>query len=125
MLAEDADRDGVSNLLEILSGHFPGDSNDRPSAAELESANSKLSEFARFRKSYPWKPFEAVERPKLPAVRNSAWGRNPIDTFIAAEPESLGLLPRPEAPKHVLLRRLCLDLIGLPPTPEQLHAFLK
>ncbi len=50
--------------------------------------------------------------------------RNPIDAFIAAEHESRGLTPRPEASRPVLLRRLYLDLTGLPPTPDELHAFL-
>ena len=55
---------------------------------------------------------------------NADWVRNPIDAFIAAEHEARGLTPRPEAPRHVLLRRVYLDLTGLPPTPEELHAFL-
>ena len=60
----------------------------------------------------------------MPAVKNGAWVRNPIDAFIAAEHEEHGLKPRPEAARAVLLRRVYLDLIGLPPTPEELHAFL-
>ena len=56
-----------------------------------------------------------VERPTVPQVKNTAWVRNPIDRFIAVEHEALGLKPRPEAPKEVLLRRLYLDLTGLPP----------
>src|SRR5438034_10575268 len=59
-----------------------------------------------------------------PAPRNSGWARNPIDQFVAAELEARKLSPRPEAPKPVLLRRLYLDLIGLPPTREELLAFL-
>jgi hypothetical protein len=51
--------------------------------------------------------------------------RNPIDAFITAEHEKHGLKARPEAPRHVLLRRIYLDLIGLPPTPEELNSFLK
>src|SRR5439155_2842307 len=57
-------------------------------------------------------------------VKNTAWVRNPIDAFLAAEHEALGLKPRPEAPREVQLRRVYLDLIGLPPTRAQLHAFL-
>jgi len=73
---------------------------------------------------YPWKPFQAVRRPEAPKVQSIGWVRNPIDAFIAAEHESRGLKPRPEAERPVLLRRVYLDLIGLPPTPEELHAFL-
>ena len=63
--------------------------------------------------------------PPVPVVRDPGPGsRNPIDAFIAAEHEARGLTPRPEASRPVLLRRVYLDLIGLPPTPEELHAFL-
>jgi hypothetical protein len=57
-------------------------------------------------------------------VRGS-WVRNPIDAFIAAEHAEQGLKPRPEAPRLVLLRRLYLDLIGLPPTPDEQRAFVE
>jgi uncharacterized protein DUF1553/uncharacterized protein DUF1549 len=121
---EDADGDGVSNLIELLSGHYPGDPNDKPTPAEIVKARELLTEFQQYRKSYPWKPFDPVQRPAIPVVRNSDWIRNPIDAFVAVEHEARGLKPRPEASKTVLLRRLYLDLIGLPPTPEELHAFL-
>src|SRR5207253_8304341 len=52
------------------------------------------------------------------------WVRNPIDAFLAAAHESKGLTPLPEADGYVLLRRIYLDLVGIPPTREQLHAFL-
>src|SRR5687768_17275912 len=67
---------------------------------------------------------KAPVRPAVPDVKNSSWVRNPLDAFVAAEHARRGLTPRPEAPKHVLLRRVYLDLTGLPPTREQLHAFL-
>jgi Protein of unknown function (DUF1553)/Protein of unknown function (DUF1549) len=72
----------------------------------------------------PWPLFQPLHRPTLPPVRQTAWCRNPIDDFLAAERERHGLKPRPEAPRHVLLRRLYLDLTGLPPTRDELHAFL-
>ncbi len=59
-----------------------------------------------------------------PRVKNAWWVRNPVDAFVAEKLEEKGLKPRPEAPKHVLLRRLYLDLIGLPPTARELEAFL-
>ena len=68
--------------------------------------------------------FRPPARPGVPRVKDPAAARNPIDAFVAAEHERLGLVARPEAPKHVLLRRLYLDLAGLPPTREELHAFL-
>ncbi|HEV3028023.1 MAG TPA: DUF1549 domain-containing protein, partial [Planctomycetota bacterium] len=68
--------------------------------------------------------YEKPVRRALPAVRNGAWVRNPIDHFIAADHEARGLRPRPEAPKPLLLRRLYLDLVGIPPTPLEREAFL-
>jgi hypothetical protein len=73
--------------------------------------------------SYQWRPFEAVKQPAVPKVKNKAWVRNPIDAFIAAQHETRGLKPRPEASKEVLLRRVYLDLIGLSPTPAEIAAF--
>lgn len=125
VLDEDSDGDGVDNLREILAGHAPGDKADRPTEKELADAKSKLVEFLRFKKGYPWRPFEAVKRPVVPPVKNAGWVRNPIDAFVAAEHEAFGLKPRPEAPREVLLRRVYLDLIGLAPTPAEQHAFLK
>ena len=55
-----------------------------------------------------------------PVVKNSKWVRNPIDQFILAKLESVGLQPAPEADLNTLARRAALDIIGLPPTPEQL-----
>lgn len=122
---EDADEDGVPNLIELLAGHFPGDKADRPAAGEIAAARQKLPAFRKFRSAYPWRPFEAVQRPAVPKVKNASWVRNPVDAFLAAEMEERGLKPRPEASRQVLLRRLYFDLIGLPPTPEELHAFLQ
>jgi hypothetical protein len=90
----------------------------------LAQAKTKLVAFLRDKKGYPWRPFDVVKRPAAPKVKNAAWARNAIDAFIAAEHEAFGLAPRPEAPREVILRRVYLDLIGLPPTPAQLHAFL-
>src|SRR5688572_12089330 len=59
-----------------------------------------------------------------PRAQNSWWVRNPIDAFIAAGLEAHRLKPRPEAPKPILLRRLYLDLLGLPPTVHEIDAFV-
>jgi len=69
--------------------------------------------------------FVPPKRPPIPEVKNKAWVRNPIDAFILHRLEQEGLSPAPEAPKEVLIRRLYLDLIGLPPSPEEVDAFLK
>jgi hypothetical protein len=71
-----------------------------------------------------WWAFQKVVNPPVPAVANKAWVRNPVDSFILAKLEEKGIAPSREADKATLLRRLSLDLIGLPPTPEELQAFL-
>lgn len=68
--------------------------------------------------------FKAPVRPPLPEPKNKRWVRNPVDSFILARLEREPLTPAPEADKTTLLRRLSLDLIGLPPTPEEVDAFL-
>jgi mono/diheme cytochrome c family protein len=67
--------------------------------------------------------FKAPVRPAPPETKHKRWGRNPIDAFILARLEKEKLKPSPEADKITLLRRLSLDLIGLPPTPEEVDAF--
>jgi len=68
--------------------------------------------------------FRLPVRPAVPVVNDAAWVRNPIDAFIAAQHEQHNLAPLPAAPPEVLLRRVHLDLVGLPPTRAELHAFL-
>lgn len=63
-------------------------------------------------------------RPELPKVKNSRWPRNPIDNFILARLEKEKLKPAPEADRATLIRRLSLDLTGLPPTIAEADAFL-
>jgi hypothetical protein len=60
----------------------------------------------------------------VPAVKDTGWVRNPIDNFILARLEQQGVKPSPEADRHTLLRRLSLDLTGLPPTPDEIRGFL-
>jgi hypothetical protein len=59
-----------------------------------------------------------------PAVKGTAWPRNDVDRFILASQEAAGITPNAEAAKETLLRRVTFDLTGLPPTPEELQAFL-
>ena len=62
--------------------------------------------------------------PELPTVKNDAWVRNPIDAFVLAGIEREGLTPSADATKEALIRRLSLDLIGLPPTLDEVDAFV-
>ncbi|MFO1023482.1 MAG: DUF1549 domain-containing protein, partial [Planctomycetales bacterium] len=68
--------------------------------------------------------FTTPVKPAIAQVKKSGWVKNPIDQYILARLEKEGLSPAPSADKTTLLRRLSLDLIGLPPTPEEVRAFL-
>jgi mono/diheme cytochrome c family protein len=68
--------------------------------------------------------FQPVVRPPLPPVRDVAWVRNPIDRFILARLEKEGIAPSPEADRTTLIRRVSLDLVGLPPTPREVEEFV-
>ena len=68
--------------------------------------------------------FRQPVRPPVPATRSGDSAKNPIDAFINAEYEKRGLTPLPEADKRTLLRRVSYDLVGLPPSPSALAAFL-
>jgi mono/diheme cytochrome c family protein len=87
-------------------------------------AQPAASSSATVRQSTHWS-FRKVTRPDPPAVADRAWPRNPIDAFILARLEKEGVAPSPEASKSTLLRRVSLDLTGLPPTPQQVEEFLR
>lgn len=67
--------------------------------------------------------FQPLRRPEVPQAAEGRFGRNPIDAFVAARFPAEGVTFSPEAPRRVLLRRAFLDLVGIPPTPEELDAF--
>jgi len=71
-----------------------------------------------------WWSYQPLRRPDLPTPADPAWCRAPIDWFIAARRDAVGLTPAVEAPREAWLRRVYLDLIGLPPSRSELHAFL-
>ena len=68
--------------------------------------------------------FRRLQKIEPPTVKNAAWGRTPIDRFVAAKLDEAGLTPNGIAQKRTLLRRAYFDLLGLPPTPEEVDAFL-
>ncbi|MFN0120608.1 MAG: DUF1549 domain-containing protein [Blastocatellia bacterium] len=85
---------------------------------DAEAGNAKSGETRKH-----W-AFVAPVRPAASAVTDKAWVRNPIDTFVLARLEKEGIKPAPEADRITLLRRVSLDLTGLPPTPEETDAFV-
>ena len=68
--------------------------------------------------------YQPLKRPQIPSVYSLDWVRNPIDSFILAKLEEHGLAPAELASKRTLIRRVYYDLIGLPPSPEEVEAFL-
>jgi hypothetical protein len=70
-----------------------------------------------------WWSFRPLARPAVPAVRESNWVRNPIDAFVLARLEAMGLTYSPPADRATLVRRLYFDLLGLPPAPQAVDAF--
>ena len=71
-----------------------------------------------------WWAYQRVANPKPPSVKQSSWPRNEVDQFILARLETEGLAPAPEASRQALIRRLYFDLWGLPPSPEEVNAFV-
>ncbi|HEX5082726.1 MAG TPA: DUF1549 domain-containing protein, partial [Blastocatellia bacterium] len=68
--------------------------------------------------------FRKPSRPEIPEVKNRSWVRTPIDAFVLAKLEEKGLQPSPRADKRTLIRRVTFDLTGLPPSPEEIDAFV-
>jgi hypothetical protein len=68
--------------------------------------------------------FQPVKKPEVPAVKDKTWGQSPIDNFVLAKLESVGLHPNPIADKRTLIRRVTFDLTGLPPTEPEILRFL-
>lgn len=99
----------------------PGSGKPRLVAAEVELVKRWIEQ------GTPWEPFWSFippKRPALPSTREGSWARTPVDRFILAKLERESLRPSPEADKAMLIRRVSLDLTGLPPTRAEVEAFL-
>ena len=99
----------------------PPKSNRRLSPAQKETLKRWISEGANYSQHWAYVP---PIRPQAPDVKNPAWARNPIDGLVLQKLDAAGLQPSPEASRQTLIRRLSLDLIGLPPKPEEVDAFV-
>ncbi len=93
-----------------------------PRAEKSMRLAAEAEHIAAARRSF-WS-FQPVADPPLPTVKNRDWARTPLDYFVLAELERRGLAPSPPADRRTLLRRLSFDLVGLPPTPEEIDAFV-
>lgn len=99
----------------------PPKSGKKLSTKQIELIKAWIDQGARWNSHWA---FEAPQRPKMPKIQRADWVRNSIDELIVARLEREGLSPSPEADRTTLLRRLSLDLIGLPPTIAEVDAFL-
>ncbi len=96
----------------------------KEAAPEPPQAAKKSSFDLEKRRAEHWS-WQPVEKRNPPAVKDEAWPKSPIDQFILAKLETAGLTPAGEAESSAWLRRVSFDLTGLPPSVEQLHAFLR
>ena len=99
----------------------PPKSNRVLTAEQKELIRRWVDEGAEYQ---PHWAYIAPKRPAAPAVKRADWPRNEIDRFVLAKLEQNGLAPSPEAERATLIRRVTLDLVGLPPTPEEVDAFI-
>ena len=117
-----------SELMRRISSADPAEQMPPPgsklslTAAEVLTLRHWVSQGAVYQGHWA---FQSPVAAPLPSVSNRPWPRNEIDYFVLARMESAGLIPSPEASREQLIRRLSFDLTGLPPTSEEVTAFLK
>ena len=99
----------------------PPKSQKKVTPAQLATLRQWIREGASYAEHWA---FVVPKKSALPAVKNAKWVRNPLDRFILARLEKEDLTPSPEADRVTLIRRLSLDLLGLPPTPAEVDAFV-
>jgi hypothetical protein len=99
----------------------PPDSRRALTPGQVELLERWVAEGAVWSEHWAYAP---VVRPAIPAVRRPGWCRNPIDAFVLERLDQAGVAPAPKADRVTLIRRLNLDLAGLPPTPHEVDAFL-
>jgi len=95
----------------------PPESKRQLTAEQIATLTRWIAEGAEYKAHWAFLP---VQRPELPSVQLAAWSQNEIDRFVLNKLEQQGLAPSKLAPLPVLLRRISLDVTGLPPTPEQI-----
>jgi hypothetical protein len=100
----------------------PANSTRQLSTAEIDMLTAWVDQGAKWTKHWA---FEPPRRAALPSVRQGEWPHNAIDHFVLNRLEAEGLVPSPPASRETLIRRVTLDLTGLPPTPEEIDAFLE
>jgi hypothetical protein len=121
------DADGSEVIARVSSDdpemRMPPASSKKPplTPKEIELLKKWINAGAKFE---PHWAHIAPERPTVPEVKNATWARTPVDRFLLARLEAKGITPSAEADRITLIRRLYFDLTGLPPTQEQVDAFV-
>ncbi|MEP6662881.1 MAG: PSD1 and planctomycete cytochrome C domain-containing protein [Verrucomicrobiota bacterium] len=129
-LAKEAFKPGKPDESELVRRIFTTDPDDHMPPAEshrhlTETEKATLKQWIAEGAEYqPHWAYITPVRPKAPDVKNTKWMKNPIDSFVLKKLETKKISPAPEADKTTLLRRLSLDLVGLPPTREEVAAFV-
>tara|TARA_R110002167_G_scaffold12430_5_gene52704 strand:- start:2433 stop:4736 length:2304 start_codon:yes stop_codon:yes gene_type:complete len=100
----------------------PLDSNLKLSSYEIQILKKWIEQGAAYE---PHWAFVAVDKPELPKLKNADWVNNEIDYFVLQKLQDVGLAPNPMADKERLLKRVSLDITGLPPTPEMQKKFIQ
>ena len=108
----------IATLTRWIELGAPWPSHDSPTTSGKPAKGFDLKERAS---QWCFQPLRVVAAPQ---VKRADWSRTPVDRFILAALEAKGLAPAPEADRRTLIRRLSFDLIGLPPSPTEIDAFL-
>jgi hypothetical protein len=104
--------EAIAALTEWVRQGAPWPETAKPGVRSLEELGKKH-----------W-AFQPVKKPPVPPTKNAAWMKSPVDAFILAKLEAQGMTPAPPADRATLLRRVTFDLIGLPPTPDEIDSFI-
>lgn len=132
------DPDGSLLLDRVEAGEMPPEKHEKLSDAELKLLREWVSEGAKYavdpidpflytsdrRAGYNWWSLQPIQAVDPPAAENEEWANGAIDRFIGAGLANAKLKPSPAADRRTLIRRLSFDLIGLPPTPEEVEVFV-
>lgn len=130
LVAGDADASELIRRLQTSDHDLvmpPADVSRRPSPAQIELLKQWINAGAEYDSHWAW---GELSKPAVPDTSEwpeslQSWVSGPIDVFIAGRLQNAGLSPSPQADRALLIRRVTLDLTGLPPTPEEVDAFVK
>lgn len=111
----------IADLVKWVAMGAPDPRDRPPSAAEVQRQTWEVQLNSR----RGWWSLQPVQKQPLPAVKTTSWPANPVDRFVLAKLEANGLQPAARAERAVLVRRLSFVLTGLPPTPDQVAAFVE